>query len=65
MRALILHTINPGLFAKLMRLPDAVRIDLLEFLGATPVADAQLSAMIDDMAEAIRTDLRTLPLGSR
>jgi hypothetical protein len=59
-----LHTINPGLFAKLMRLPDTARTDLLEFLGATPVADAQLSAMIDDMAETLRTDRRTLRLGT-
>lgn len=59
-----MHTINPGLFAKLMRLPDAVRIDLLEFLGATPVADAQLAAMIDDMAAARRADRQTLRLGS-
>ncbi len=59
-----MHTIDPGLFAKLMRLPDAMRIDLLEFLGATPVEEAQLSAMIDDMAEALRSDLRSSPLVS-
>jgi hypothetical protein len=36
-----------------MRLPDAARNDLLEFLGATPVADAQLSAVIDSIAERL------------
>jgi len=30
-----------------MTLPDHARADILEFLGATPVADAQLSSMID------------------
>jgi hypothetical protein len=49
-RVTILLTINPGLFAKLMRLPDSARTDLLEFLGATPVADAQLSEMIETVA---------------
>lgn len=49
-----MRTINPGLFARLMRLPEAARTDLLEFLGATPLADAQLSAVIDSIAERIR-----------
>lgn len=61
---MILHTINPGLFAKLMRLPDSARADLLEFLGATPVADAQLSVMIDDVVESLRSDRRAARLGS-
>ncbi len=39
-----------------MRLPEAARTDLLEFLGATPVADAQLSAVIDSIAERIRRE---------
>lgn len=51
-----MRTINPGLFARLMRLPDFARADLLEFLGATPLADAQLSAMIDDFAEKLRAE---------
>ena len=34
-----------------MRLPEPARDDLLEFVGATPIADAQLSSMIDAMAE--------------
>jgi hypothetical protein len=39
-----------------MRLPDAARTDLLEFLGATPLADAQLSAVIDGITERIRCE---------
>jgi hypothetical protein len=33
-----------------MKFPDSVRADLLEFLGATPVGDAQLKLMIADLA---------------
>jgi len=47
-----------------MRLPEAARTDLLEFLGATPVADAQLSVVIDGIAERIsreRSELRMEP----
>ncbi len=33
-----------------MKFPDSVRADLLEFLGATPVEDAQLKQMIADVA---------------
>ncbi|MGC9369530.1 MAG: hypothetical protein ACP5DX_08350 [Paracoccaceae bacterium] len=33
-----------------MQFPDSVRADLLEFLGATPVEDAQLKQMIADVA---------------
>lgn len=58
-RVTILRTINPGLFARLMRLPDSARTDLLEFVGATPVADAQLSHMIDMIAEKLRTERRS------
>ncbi|MEZ5771497.1 hypothetical protein LX70_02518 [Defluviimonas denitrificans] len=48
-----MRTINPGLFARLMRLPEAARTDLLEFLGATPIGDAQLSAVIDSVTERL------------
>lgn len=41
-----------------MRLPDSARADILEFLGATPVADAQLAAMIDGIAAAAAGDRR-------
>lgn len=51
-----MRTINPGLFARLMRLPEAARTDLLEFLGATPIGDAQLSAVIDGIAERLRRE---------
>ncbi|WP_318338621.1 hypothetical protein [Defluviimonas sp. D31] len=42
-----------------MRLPETARADLLEFLGATPIADAQLSSMIDIVAEKVGTDRRS------
>lgn len=57
-----MRTINPGLFARLMRLPDSARADLLEFVGATPVADAQLSGMIDALAEKLSVDRRSVRL---
>ena len=41
-----MNTIDPMQFAKLMLLPDQARLDLLEFLGATPVADEQLDTLI-------------------
>ena len=46
-----MRTIDPNLFTSLMRLPDAIRIDLLEFLGASPVADIQLSDLIERMSK--------------
>jgi hypothetical protein len=52
------RTINPGLFARLMRLPDSARADLLEFIGATPVAEAHLADMIDSFAESLTADRR-------
>lgn len=57
-----MRTINPGLFARLMRLPDAARTDLLEFVGATPVADAQLSHMIDAISDKITSERRAVRL---
>lgn len=39
-----------------MRLPEAARTDLLEFLGATPIGDAQLSAVIDSVAERLKRE---------
>lgn len=50
--------INPRLFARLMNLPEAIRTDLLEFLGMTPVADAHLAEMIDNFAERLGVDRR-------
>lgn len=54
-----MRTINPGLFARLMRLPDSARTDLLEFVGATPVADSQLSHMIDAITDKLASERRT------
>jgi len=41
------NTIDPDLFARLMSLPDGDRMDLLEFLGATPVAQEQVGILIE------------------
>ncbi len=43
--------IKPDLFARLMGLAPPDRKDLLEFLGETPVADAELERLIDKMAK--------------
>ncbi|MBN2907626.1 MAG: hypothetical protein JXJ18_13030 [Rhodobacteraceae bacterium] len=32
-----------------MQLPPGIRSDVLEFVGATPVADAQLERMLNDI----------------
>lgn len=45
-----------------MRLPESARADLLEFVGATPVADSQLSGMIDAIAEKLSADRRSVRL---
>ena len=42
-------TIDPQLFSKIMALPKAVRLDLLEFVGSTPVGPKQLERIIDDL----------------
>jgi|GEM_PF-2096821 len=52
--------IDPNLFTRLMRLPDAARGDLLEFLGATPVGDAQLAEMIERVATRVEGELRPM-----
>jgi hypothetical protein len=39
-----------------MRLPDAVRVDLLEFLGGTPIANIQLQKMIETVSTQIEPD---------
>ncbi|MGC9420296.1 MAG: hypothetical protein ACP5EN_15145 [Rhodovulum sp.] len=48
-----MRTIHPTLFNRLMRLPAGIRTDLLEFLGATPVANAQLERMLRDVDNQI------------
>lgn len=42
--------IEPDLFARLMGLSQPARNDLLEFLGETPVAEAELERLIQDVA---------------
>lgn len=42
-----MQDIHPSLFTRVMQLPDGIRADMLEFLGATPVADAQLEHMLN------------------
>ncbi|PPB80403.1 hypothetical protein LV82_01750 [Albidovulum inexpectatum] len=57
-----MYTIHPGLFAQIMKLPDAVRADVLEFIGATPVSERQLANMIDDILGKFGpTDLAVQP----
>jgi hypothetical protein len=41
-----MRAIQPEHFARIMRLPQAERADLLEFLGATPVGERQIDALI-------------------
>jgi len=41
------RNIDPKLFSSLMQLPDKMRTDLLEFIGATPVSPAELSSLIE------------------
>lgn len=44
-----MKAIHPNLFTQVMRLPAHVRAEILEFLGATPVEDAQLRQMLADV----------------
>lgn len=60
-----MRSISPGLFARLMKLPDSTRADLLEFLGETPVADAQLASMLDSMAVRTLSERRQFTLETR
>jgi len=50
------RSIDPNLFTRLMRLPDAVRVDLLEFLGSSPIADIQLSDLIEKISAQIEKE---------
>lgn len=51
-----MRTIDPNLFTRLMRLPDAARVDLLEFLGASPIADIQLSDLIEKISAQLEKE---------
>ncbi len=46
--------IDPDVFAKLMSLPDSARVDLLEFLGATPLGETQIKFLLSDLEASIR-----------
>ncbi|WP_166418483.1 hypothetical protein [Cochlodiniinecator piscidefendens] len=48
-----MKAIDPDLFTKLMTLPQGKRMDLLEFLGATPVGNAQLNRLIEDIESSL------------
>jgi len=50
------RSIDPNLFTRLMRLPDAVRVDLPEFLGSSPIADIQLSDLIEKISAQIEKE---------
>ena len=43
--------ISPVLFSRVMRLPDTVRTDLLELIGAGPLAESQVSALVEALSE--------------
>jgi len=43
--------INPDLFARLMGLAHPARRDLLEFMGETPIEEAELERLIEEMAQ--------------
>lgn len=49
-----MKAIHPSLFTQLMRFPEHIRQELLEFLGATPVVDEQLRTMIAEVAQRIQ-----------
>jgi hypothetical protein len=58
------RTIAPDAFTRIMSLPQAARMDVLEFLGSTPLSQSQVDAIVDEAAarvaprcaEAGRTD---------
>jgi hypothetical protein len=56
------RSIDPNLFTRLMWLPDAIRVDLLEFLGSAPIADIHLSDLIERISAQIENE--RLPLAS-
>ena len=43
--------INADLFARLMGLAHPARRDLLEFMGETPIAEAELERLIEEIAQ--------------
>jgi hypothetical protein len=41
--------IDPKLFSRIMALPKAVRLDVLEFAGSSSVGPTQLDKIVDDL----------------
>lgn len=41
--------IDPSLFSRIMALPMAERLDLLEFIGSANVGPTQLGKILDDL----------------
>lgn len=44
-------TIAPGVFARIMSLPLTMRLDLLEFLGSTPMSQSGIERAIRILAK--------------
>jgi len=42
--------IDPVLFSRIMALPEAVRLDLLEFTGSATVGPVQLRKIVNDLS---------------
>jgi hypothetical protein len=51
--------VNPDLFARLMGLSHPARRDLLEFMGETPIEEAELERLINEIAQ--KGKVRTPP----
>ncbi len=47
-----MRTIDPNIFARLMRLPENHRFSVLELLGSSRVADGQASDLIESLSAA-------------
>ena len=45
-----MRSIDPNLFTRLMRLPASHRLDILEFLGSSHLADIQVSDLIEKVS---------------
>lgn len=51
-------TIEPSVFARIMSLPLSLRLDLLEFLGSTPMSPSGIERAIRILA---REDMQRIP----
>jgi len=52
------NVVDSDLFARLRSLPARSRLDLLEFLGASAIENAQIEKMIDDLSHSIEEKRR-------